>query len=741
MAHSSKAPGGVIVAIEEADKPYLARFTPALKGMPCKVFAGKLDTLAELTTKIKAAGVYHVITSRLDILKRLLPMGREKGAKIDNYAGSIIPYDGVEFLIVHPFKQLVTKTYGDFLNRRYVSKIVTPGKWRVESEFDWKIVDSEEKFLEALEWLQSSDLIGVDIETVKDNAAIRCSGYCGVRLDTNRSMAYVVPIKTMGAVRWMRELNAVARPKVFQNGKYDLAYYFRYNSPVWGYYFDTANMLHAWYAELPKDLASVSALLVRNSMYWKDLAETNDEIEYYKYNALDTWATVESAISWMLEAPQWALENYKTKFPQVPPSHMCEMLGMKRDMGALAKYSKESLEKQDAILTSLQKATGHPNFNPSSPVQVKNLLHVLGHKTATSSDEKTLVEAATKHPLTEWFVERILEYRGERKLSSTYLSTGDAGKEFPPPGIAVAQRSTSRILFALNPHGTDTGRAASREHHFWCGLQVQNVPGDSTVKETLIADDGFEFYEADYSQAEDRGVAYNSGDAALLKIFSSDVDSHKYKASMFFGIPYDEITKEIRQLGKRINHGANYNMGPQVLLETMGSANVRKAQKLLGLKPSLTPLEVCKHLLFLYERAFPKVKSVYYTSIKKQVRTTSKLVGATGWTRYCFGDPSASKMALNAYVAHVTQSLNAMILDKAFLRVFIELAFSPNFKLVAQIHDSILFQVRKGHDHLAERVKELMTFPVPVTDCEGITRDMIVPVDIKKLGRTWRGNE
>lgn len=725
-----QAPGGVIIAITHEDKPYLPRFTPALKGVPSRAFVGKLDTLTELTGPAKKAGVRHIITTRLDILQRLLPFDRVAKANIDNYAGSIIPFDDVEFLIVHPLRQLVTKPFGDFLNRRYVSKIVRPQAWRNETPFDWKLVDSEESFQEALDWLSHSDIVGVDIETVRQDAAIRCSGYCGIKLDSNESMGFVIPIKTLGAVSWMRQLNDVRVPKVLQNGKYDHAYFCRYSAPVWGYYYDTVNMLHAWYSELPKDLASVSALLVRNSMYWKDLAQTNDEIEYYKYNALDCWATAEAAISWLLEAPQWALENYKMKFPQVAPAHMCEMRGLRRDMDALNAASKRSLEYQDELLLSLQKSTGHPNFNPSSPPQVKNLLHVLGYKQADSSDEKTLVEASTKHPLIERFANAILEYRGERKITSTYLPTGTAAKEFGPPG-------NKRILFALNPHGTDTGRYASREHHFWCGMQVQNAPPEA--KETVCADEDFEFGEADYAQAEDRGVAFNSGDANLLHIFESDVDSHKYKASMFFGIPYGEITKEIRQLGKRINHGANYNMAEQVLLETMGSANVRKAQRLLNLDPKLTPKQVCKHLLFLYERAFPQVKSRYYTSIKKQIRTTSKLVGATGWTRYCFGDPEKSKRALNMYVAHVTQSLNAMILDKAFLRVFLELGFSPDFKLHAQIHDSILFQYRKGREDILERVKELMTFPVPVTDCLGVTREMTVPVDIKKLGRTWRG--
>lgn len=727
----------VLVAIGEEDKPYLSKLSPSFKGVAVKVFAGGLSTLAELCVKLQGAGIKHVATTRVDILKKLLPDDAARTAKIDNYAGSILPYMGIEFLILHPLKQLVTVPYGEFLAKRYISKIVSPQNWLPEGEFEWKICNTPEDALEAETWLKSCDLIGMDIETVRWNTAIDCVGFCGKDLKSGKAKAFVFPMNSMEQVQWVRKLCALPVPKVMQNGKYDCNYLMRYGAPPVAYYFDTANMLHAWYSELPKDLGSVAAFFIRNSVYWKDMAKTNDKHDYYKYNALDTWNTVEAAVAWFHEAPDWAKRNYVDEFMCVPPDIMCELRGLKRDQAALAREAAKSEEVQVKLLKSLQTMTGHADFNPSSPKQVLQLLKVLGYKKALSSDEKTLQEARLAHPLLERFIDKILEYRGERKLSSTYLKTGAESTDFK-----------GRVLYALNPHGTDTGRHASKSHHFWCGLQIQNIPSGSGVKSTIIADEDFTIWEADYGQAEDRGVAYCSGDKSLLKIFDSDVDSHSYKAAMFFGIPYEEIydeankkvlNNEIRQLGKRINHGANYNMGPKVLLQTMGTAAVRKAQRLLGLNPTLSPLDVCKHLLFLYEKAFPTVKSDYYRAIKKEIKVTNKMVGPTGWTRWCFGDPMSSKPALNAYVAHKTQSLNAMVLNKAFVKVFLELGFHPDFKLCAQIHDSLLFQVRKGAEHLAYKVKELMTFPVPVTDCFGETREMTVPVDLKNCGRAWDG--
>lgn len=735
----------IALVLNHEDRQYVNKLAPAFKGHDVKVFIGNIVTLYDFLQELAKFNITSVVTTQEQLLKKLLPAGRNVNAKISKYAGSIIPHGNVEFLIIDQLKALYTRPYGDFLARRYISKILKPQSWRKESNFSWRIINTGKEFIAAKEWLQNCDIIGVDTETIKGDAeggpTIKCSGYCGLQLDKNVSIAFVVPLKTMENLQWIRELNKIKVPKVFQNGKYDIAYFARYNAPCWGYYFDTANMLHAWYSELPKNLASVSSLLMRNSMYWKDLADTQDEIEYFKYNALDTWATVESAVSWLAEAPDWAINNYKMKFPLVMPSHMCEMRGIKRNTEMVKTIFDESTKRQNELLDNIVRATGYPTFNPSSPKQVLKLLHLLGYKQAKSSDEATLEEAKMRSPLLEYFANIILEYRKERKISSTYLV---AGSDFK-----------GRLLFSLNPHGTDTGRNSSAEHHFWCGFNIQNIPraesangSAANIKKTFVADEGFEFWEADYSQAEDRGVAYKSGDKNLLDIFATGKDSHSYKAAMFFGIPYEEIydsststvlNKTIRQLAKVINHGANYNMGPQVLLGVMGSKKVRNAQKLLGLKSSLSPLDVCKHLLFLYTSAFPTVKSRYYTAIRNEIKLTNRLAGDAvdtrcirGWTRYCFSEPS-----INAYIAHITQSLNAMILDRAFLNVFNSLAFLPDFKLITQIHDSILFQVRIGREDLAQEVKRLMTFPVDIRDCSGKLRVMIIPVELKKLGASW----
>jgi hypothetical protein len=113
----------------------------------------------------------------------------------------------------------------------------------------------------------------------------------------------------------------------------------------------------------------------------------------------------------------------------------------------------------------------------------------------------------------------------------------------------------------------------------------------------------------------------------------------------------------------------------------------------------------------------------------------------TAWTRYCFGSPASNKRHKNAYIAHPPQSLNAQTLNKSYLAVFNDIANNPkhstNFKLNAQIHDSILFQHRIGHEYLKDMVVERMQVPVTIKAYDGEIRTFVVPADASNSGEYW----
>ena len=408
-------------------------------------------------------------------------------------------------------------------------------------------------------------------------------------------------------------------------------------------------------------------------------------------------------------------------------------------------------------------------------VQVKQLLRILGIKDPDSSDEKSLKKAAYLHPFNSRILESILDIKGLRKLTSTYLRTdADAKQSGIHAGEGGAKEYRGRILYALNPHNTDTGRLASREHHFWTGLQIQNIPvrDGPMVRQTIKASLGFYLGECDLEQAESRDTAHIAGDDKLIQAVTGTRDFHSVNASAFFGVPYDTIyddsigktkNKKLRDLAKRVNHGANYNMGPGVLVDTMGLDKIFEARKLLRLS-LYDPKDIATHLLDQFHATYPILRGAktpfspgtYYESIAMEVTYSKTIVSrafhhtrfnlskyqpveyiASGdWTRYCFGDPVKNKSDLNAYVAHPPQSLNARTLNEAWMLVFYEIAL-PNpehFRLHAQIHDSILFSYKPGFEHLAEKVKQCMEIPVTVRDISGKYRTFTVPAALK-LGK------
>lgn len=751
----------IVFAGTHFDEPYLRELKGLAGTATISPILESFLTLSELSIPCKKRGISKVISTSQQLLTKLVEKQSastvytgNKKPSIDNYAGSYFLHDGIEYVFIDPLKQLVTVPYARHVTARYISKLTAPQDWQQLPAFNWQLL-THTNIQSTYDEFQGAYVIACDIETIKDPMQITCIGYTALFLHADGSMSCksaVLPINDMFDVAWMRKFNTLPAAKIFQNGKYDISYLSRYNAAPYNYLWDTANLFHSWYSEMPKTLAFLQAYCVRDAFYWKDLANTSDKMQYYLYNAKDTWATLCVWITCMMQMPQWAKNNYLNEFPLVFPCHLAEMTGIKRDMQELSvaeAEQKAKLQTESASLNRMLGIAAPASFNTNSPVQMKALLKVLGCGEVESADEKELKKASLRHPLNARILRKVISIRKTRKLISTYLQKG---KEF-----------NGRILYSLNPHGTDTSRLASSEHHFWCGLQIQNIPRGDSVKRTLVADGGFRIAEADLEQAESRDTAHIAGDENLIAAVSSGKDFHSVNASAFFGVRYDSIysdelgkvlDKPLRDLAKRVNHGANYNMGENVLIDTMGEDKVQEAQSLLKLPKLYSLKQVAAYLLQQFHRTYPKIAGTYYPGVVSEILTTHMLsskathhckyvASPVGLVRYCFGRPDKSKQALNAYVAHPPQSLNAMTLNKAFMTVFYELALHPihskNFKLCAQIHDSILFQFREGHEYLCQEVKQRMEIPVTVTGYDGVTRTFTVPAAVK-AGKDNKGS-
>jgi len=171
-------------------------------------------------------------------------------------------------------------------------------------------------------------------------------------------------------------------------------------------------------------------------------------------------------------------------------------------------------------------------------------------------------------------------------------------------------------------------------------------------------------------------------------------------------------------------------------------------------------LQVAEHLLEQFHRTYPGIKKVFYAGVIAEIAGTHMLTSQAvhycedvatwaedfasqvgSWTRYCFGDPSKSKPMLNSYIAHPPQNLNAITLNKAYLKVFHDIAINPkyssHFKLGPQVHDSIIGQHRIGHEYLRDMVVERMQIPLTIKGYDGVIRSFTVLADTSNSGDYW----
>lgn len=774
------------------DKNYLQFLKPCVGSTSTFIRLEEVTTLTTVSMYCKQKGITRVVSSSVSLLKKLLQWDKRAAPALKSYAGSYFKIPGfggapdIEIVFIQPLKQLITVSYGTFMAKRIITKLTKPAKWFKPTVFNGFSVLTASNEAELFAKFSKAALICEDIETFRENATIRCLSYTAFFYSPNgwTSESVVLPLDSEYNLALMRKWNwQLKAPKIFQNGKYDISYLCRYNAPVYNYLYDTANLFHCWYSELPKDLGFLNAFFIREAVYWKDLAATNDLHEYYRYNALDTWGTGNAFLAMLHEAPAYAINNYLLEFPLVFPCHLSEMTGIHRDMDTFetARAQQQKIvDTYSAQLNTILDVPAGQTFNVKSSPQKKALFKVLGCADLKSQDEKNIKKAMYRHPFNTRVLGLVLKIIKARTLVSNYLTAGGEFSRLDGTG--------SRCLYSLNPHGTDTSRLMSKEHHFWCGTNIQKIPRGDIVKQTYKADPGFLLCEVDLAQAESRDTGYISGDAQLIENVEHSPDFHCSNAASFFGVTFESMydvdyinedgstgkvmNKPLRQLGKPVNHGANYNMGAFVLVDTMGEEKIVMAKKLLGLDRFWSHQRVAEHLLEQFHKTYPNIKKVFYAGVVEEIMSTNKLTsmayhhhwyeaqdlatnlstrsvweleykanGANSWVRYCFGNPSKSKQVLNAYIAHPPQSLNAQTLNKSYLSVFHDIAINPehrdNFKLLAQVHDSIIFQVRIGSEDLVEMVVDRMQVPITIKAYDGEVRTFVVPADASNLGTYW----
>ena len=364
-----------------------------------------------------------------------------------------------------------------------------------------------------------------------------------------------------------------------------------------------------------------------------------------------------------------------------------EYTGVKIDTAQLKEYSTLLTGELAQIEAQAVELAGESTINLSSPKQVGILLYEKLHlnpkvkKSAKGSyptDEETLNEMLHLHPI----VGKILEYRGIKKLISTYT---DALPMLINP-------KTGKIHTTFNQSLTATGRLSSTNPN------LQNIPirtqrGREIRKAFIPSTPQGVIISADYSQIELRLMAHMSGDPHLIDAFNRGMDIHTATAAKVFKVSEDEVTKEQRSRAKTANFGIIYGISAFGLSQRLGMSRTDS-----------------KALIEEYFASYPKVKE-YMNNMIAMARENGYVQTIYGRKRFLPDINSrnavvrsfSERNAINAPL----QGSAADIIKVAMINISRRLAGEGlQSKMVLQVHDELVFDAVASE---AEKIASIVT--------------------------------
>ena len=389
-----------------------------------------------------------------------------------------------------------------------------------------------------------------------------------------------------------------------------------------------------------------------------------------------------------------------------------EQDGVKIDTAQLRRYAAGLASEMNEIQERIREMADEPTLNIMSPKQIGVVIYEKlnldpkvkpksGVRYSYPTDEDTLSTLADKHPI----INEILEYRGVKKLLSTYI-------EPLPTYISPA---TGKIHTTFNQALTATGRLSSSKPN------LQNIPirterGKEIRKAFIPSRPDGVIVSADYSQIELRIMAHLSCDTHLIGAFRDGQDVHAMTAAKIFGIAPEEVTADQRRIAKTANFGIMYGISAFGLSQRL---HIGRAE--------------AKKIIEDYFANFPAI-SAYIEDTLASAREFGYVETLFGRRRYLPDINSkngtvrslAERTAINAPI----QGTSADIIKLAMINVAKRLsAEGLKSRMVLQIHDELLF------DSVPEEVEQLKR--IVVEEMENVI-ELSIPLTVEcNYGNNW----
>ena len=362
-----------------------------------------------------------------------------------------------------------------------------------------------------------------------------------------------------------------------------------------------------------------------------------------------------------------------------------EYEGVKIDCDHLARYGVELSATLTDLEQQIRREADEPTLNVNSARQLGEVLFAklritdkpkMTKTKQYSTDEEYLQGFAHSHPI----VAKVLEYRGVKKLLSTYV-------EALP---LLVNRVSGRIHTSYNQAVTATGRLSSTNPNLQ-NIPVRDAMGRRIREAFIPSDDEHLLLSADYSQVELRLMAHLSGDESLIEAFRRGEDIHAATAAKIFHRELSEVSTEERRRAKTANFGIIYGISA------------------FGLSQRLDiPRSEARALIEGYFESYPKVKE-YMERVVLEARETGAVTTLFGRKRYL-----ADILSRNAVVRGVAErnAINAPIQGTAadvmkLAMVDIHRRFAAEgirSKMILQVHDEVVIDVLRSELEQVRRI-------------------------------------
>ena len=585
--------------------------------------------------------------------------------------------------------------------------------------FDYQLLDTEAKRYGFLQIIKTKEFFSLDTETT-DIDPINAE-LVGMSFSYAENQAFYVPIpadreEATKIVNEFKELLENEQTlKVGQNIKYDILVLSNYGVYVKGPMFDTMIAHYVLQPELRHNMDYLAEIYLNyRTIPIEDLIGSKGKKQgnmrdlpaeaVYKYACEDADVTLklQRVLKKELDDSGASSLFYDIEMPLVPVLAYMEKNGVSLDTEALKETSQHFTARMNQIEKEIYQLADM-EFNVSSPKQVGEVLFDKlkivnkAKKTKTGqyvTSEEVLEGLRGKHEI----VGKILDYRGLKKLLSTYIDA------LP---LLVNPR-TGKIHTSFNQTVTATGRLSSSNPNLQ-NIPIRNEDGKE-IRKAFIPEEGCEFFSADYSQIELRIMAHLSGDKNMIDAFQEGDDIHAATASKVYKIGIDEVTREQRSKAKTANFGIIYGISVFGLAERMN-----------------VPRSEAKELIDGYFATYPQVKEYMDKSIER-ARENGYIETIFGRKRFLPDIHShnavvrgyAERNAINAPI----QGSAADIIKVAMVHIYQRfLSEGIRSKMILQVHDELNFSVypeerEKVQQIVIEEMEKAYAMQVPLrADC------------------------